>query len=70
MQMAQERKNDYRTRVETALSTCGESVQALLLDLLQETEQLSEENGRLRQALVKASRTSGMSSKLKDALYE
>lgn len=68
--MAQEHKNDYRTRVETALSTCGEPVQALLLDLLQETERLSEENGRLRQALVKASRASGMSSKLKDALYE
>ncbi|MFK7693324.1 hypothetical protein [Paenibacillus sp. HJGM_3] len=68
--MAQERKNNYRTRVETVLSTCGEPVQALLLDLLQETERLSEENGRLRQALVKASRASGMSSKLKDALYE
>lgn len=70
--MAEDRILAYRKQVEQAAGTGTDGpLQALLLELMKEVEGLAEENKRLRQALVKSTqRPSGMSSKLKDALYE
>ncbi|MGZ9584666.1 hypothetical protein [Paenibacillus marinisediminis] len=63
-------QKSYRAQVEQALQSSNATTGALLTELLEEVERLSLENDRLRQTVVKYSRKSSMSSKLKDALYE
>ena len=60
----------YRALVKRISAMVDAESAEKLQALLQETEQLRQDNERLRLLLVKASRKSSMSSKLKDALYE
>lgn len=68
--MEEQKLQQYRSRVEQATQSADRASSALLGELLQELEQLQKDNDRLRLTLIKSSRKTSMSSKLKDALYE
>ncbi|MBD8497038.1 Ni2+-binding GTPase [Paenibacillus arenosi] len=61
---------DYRQRADVVKLTADEQACQLLEELLQELESLHDANERLRKSLLASRASSGMSSKLRDALYE
>lgn len=60
----------YQMRVEQLTPHASEEAAQLLRDLVAEVERLKQENERLRHIVLKSTRKTSMSSKLKDALYE
>ncbi|MCR8845425.1 Ni2+-binding GTPase [Paenibacillus sp. SC116] len=62
--------HDYRQRADAIKLTADEQACQLLEDLLRELESLNHANERLRKSLSASRKSSGMSSKLRDALYE
>ncbi|UHA73959.1 hypothetical protein [Paenibacillus sp. 481] len=60
----------YKQRIGSVEQTLNPESKQLMLELLEQIEQLSGENERLRKSILKQVPKATMSSKLKDALYE
>ncbi|MCM3338357.1 Ni2+-binding GTPase [Paenibacillus sp. MER TA 81-3] len=71
--MNEAKLNEYIRRKAEILPTADEAASTLVAELLAEMEQLMKDNERLRKSLHAAGKgksRAGMSTKLKDALYE
>lgn len=63
-------QKDYQLLVEQLTPHMSAEAADLMNELVAEVTRLKQENERLRQIVLKSTRKTTMSSKLKDALYE